>query len=126
MGLDMYLYSCTALRDSDEYTGAVVPVGEYDEVAYWRKHPDLHGWMENLYRERGGVGTFNCIDIELTEDDLVRLIDDIAECALPETSGFFFGKSYCTQEERDNDTKIFYDALTCVRSGDKIIYSSWW
>ena len=27
---------------------------EEEELHYWRKHPNLQGWMENLYREKGG------------------------------------------------------------------------
>jgi hypothetical protein len=28
---------------------------ESQELAYWRKHPNLHGWMEQLYRAKGGT-----------------------------------------------------------------------
>ena len=27
----------------------------YTEIAYWRKHPNLHGWMEDLYYKKGGI-----------------------------------------------------------------------
>lgn len=31
------------------------------ELHYWRKHPNLHGWMEQLYRDKGGAEEiFNC------------------------------------------------------------------
>ena len=36
MGLDQYAY---VLRED----------GETLEIARWRKHPDLHGWMEKLW-----------------------------------------------------------------------------
>jgi hypothetical protein len=36
------------------------------ELAYWRKHPNLQGWMQELYYEKGGEGEFNCVDLELT------------------------------------------------------------
>jgi hypothetical protein len=51
MGLDMYARTTNAKLkspvDFDETDGT--------EFHYWRKHPDLHGWMERLYREKGGI-----------------------------------------------------------------------
>ena len=42
------------------------------------KHPNLHGWMERLYRTRGGKeDKFNCVNIQLTADDLQKLKADI-------------------------------------------------
>jgi hypothetical protein len=29
--------------------------GASRELAYWRKHPSLHGWMEHLFRAKGGT-----------------------------------------------------------------------
>ena len=43
------------------------------ELAYWRKHPNLQGWMQELYYEKGGEGEFNCVDLELTLGDLEAL-----------------------------------------------------
>ena len=40
MGLDQYAYKVVA-HDEDNR----------DEIAYWRKHPNLQGWMEQLWRE---------------------------------------------------------------------------
>jgi hypothetical protein len=32
------------------------------ELHYWRKHPNLHGWMEQHYREKGdSAKSFNCV-----------------------------------------------------------------
>ena len=37
------------------------------ELHYWRKHPNLHGWMESLYYEKGGTAdNFNCVNLQLT------------------------------------------------------------
>ncbi|NRQ19069.1 hypothetical protein [Ensifer sesbaniae] len=66
MGLDMY--ACT-LRESP----ADFEVEEATALHYWREHPDLHGWMERLYREEGAThANFNCINLQLTADDLER------------------------------------------------------
>ena len=40
MGLDMYAY--IARKKSEDFNSA-------REIAYWRKHPNLQGWMENLW-----------------------------------------------------------------------------
>ena len=67
MGLDMHAYRMkfTPSKEvdfSEEIFGRddrgeldyENPIVVAKEIAYWRKHPDLHGWMENLYREKGG------------------------------------------------------------------------
>ena len=83
MGLDMYAYVAnkkgqynefyeTAKLDAinDEYVSDTVT--KPYELAYWRKHPNLHGWMEQLWvskgRPRQSVGwpIFNGIELELT------------------------------------------------------------
>jgi hypothetical protein len=67
---------------------------QHSELHYWRKHPDLHGWMEKLYREKGGAAqSFNCVRMVLAATDLDRLEADIKESRLPDTEGFFFGDS---------------------------------
>lgn len=44
--------------------------GEKEPIAYWRKHPDLHGWMECVWRQkrwrRGGAGTKSRYDYYYT------------------------------------------------------------
>ncbi|MEY9199425.1 hypothetical protein ABIA16_004604 [Sinorhizobium fredii] len=101
MGLDMY--ACT-LREPP-----AVPVDfEVEEATalhYWRKHPNLHGWMERLYREKGGNDPrFNCVNLQLTADDLDRLETAIRDRTLPPTEGFFFGVS---DGREDNDDLTF-------------------
>jgi hypothetical protein len=45
MGLDMYAMTTTeAVADAVDFK-----VGIAAELHYWRKHPNLHGWMEALY-----------------------------------------------------------------------------
>ena len=51
MGLDMYAYS----------TQQVIPPVDFEmpedaqQIAQWRKHPNLHGWMHTLYLHEGGA-----------------------------------------------------------------------
>src|SRR5688572_30017930 len=69
MGLDMFAFTLPTAPDAvvDFTQTGITPV----ELHYWRKHPDLHGWMARLYREKGGIGPdFNCNTLVLTLDDL--------------------------------------------------------
>lgn len=96
-----------------------------EEIHYWRKHPNLQGWMENLYREKGGEDpAFNCVPVLLTAEDLKRLKKDIEERNLPETSGFFFGSSH--DDDATDDLEFIADALKAIEEGYTVYYSSWW
>jgi hypothetical protein len=95
-----------------------------EEVAYWRKHPDLHGWMENLYREKGGrEKSFNGDPVVLTLADLDRLEDDILGENLPQTRGFFFGESGGISLK---DLQFVLDARKAIQEGDTVFYDSSW
>jgi hypothetical protein len=95
-----------------------------EEVAYWRKHPDLHGWMENLYREKGGrEKSFNGDPVVLTLADLDRLEDDILEVNLPKTTGFFFGESGGISL---NNLQFVLEARKAIQEGDTVYYDSSW
>src|SRR5262249_22240445 len=70
MGLDMYAY----ITDQD------IPAVDFSEprdarkICYWRKHPNLHGWMEKLYRAKGGEDDgFNLAPVKLDEADIKAL-----------------------------------------------------
>lgn len=99
--------------------------GENQDLYYWRKHPNLHGWMERLYYQKGGQKeSFNCAPVELTLDDLYILEADINYAKLPETDGFFFGQSYGTEAE--DDLKFIQAARQAIEEGDRVFYDSWW
>lgn len=99
--------------------------GENQDLHYWRKHPNLHGWMERLYYQKGGQKeSFNCAPVELTLDDLYILEADINYAKLPETDGFFFGQSY--GNEAEDDLKFIQAARQAIEEGDKVFYDSWW
>lgn len=125
MGLDMYLFAKEADKEAEEEDVNV-------DIAYWRKHNRLHGWMENLYRDKFPDDTrdFNCVDLELTAEDLDRLEADITDKALPYTQGFFFGGDSYSYEDRDKmyeyDLDVIKKAREQMSNGMKIYYSSWW
>ena len=107
MGLDQYGYA--------------VPEEESEarnELAYWRKHNRLQGWMEQLWNNKGrpnaqthgnAMGDFNCVDLELDANDIDALEEAIENFALPETQGFFFGDdSYLWESEDGNPSSANY------------------
>lgn len=102
------------------------------ELAYWRKHNRLQGWMEDLYARKGGEGEFNCVDLELTEEDLDELESAIDNRNLPETGGFFFGSdSYSDYEDEEwgylnTDREFIEKAREALGEGWKVVYSCWW
>ena len=136
MGLDQYAWARKGEPCKDEEGYNVWPEGE-EELAYWRKHPNLQGWMENLWHEKGcpdgnpdttgtGFGSdFNCVDLELTLSDLDCLEQSLDESALPETSGFFFGEN-SDDHYAEQDRDFIVQARAAIKQGYKVVYSSWW
>ena len=139
MGLDQYAFARKGepIEATEDYTyedfdgnrhvkqRTYVSYEEEHEVAYWRKHPNLQGWMENLWREKGGEGEFNCVDVELTAADLEKLEQDIDYGDLPETEGFFFGNP-SDDRYREGDLEFIREARQYLAYGYKIVYTSWW
>ena len=121
MGLDQYAtYSATGSSESSVIFHT------------WRKHPDLHGWMFELYRTKGGTGAFNADDyVQLTLEDLEALREVIEAGNLSTTTGFFFGKSYRQGEEgfedqQQGDLEFVDKAVELVKDGTSVFYTSWW
>ena len=123
MGLDQY---ATARRgeaktDDEGFTYYEDSI----ELSYWRKHPNLQGWMEELYHEKGGSQDFNCVDLELTLGDLDALEESLDEQALPETAGFFFGTD-SSDYYAEQDREFIREARAAIKQGYTVIYNSWW
>ena len=118
MGLDQY----AAIRlDTKDEEGN----WNQEELAYWRKHPHLQGFMEALYIAKGGTDEFNCVDVELTLEDIDVLEANIKGDSLPETGGFFFGED--SDERYKEDTLEFVEqAKAAIDDGYTVVYSSWW
>jgi len=120
MGLDMYAVA----------TSWEVPLSrqlephEYEELHTWRKHPNLHGWMEALYDEKGGTELFNCVPLVLTPEDLDRLEADVRAANLPHTEGFFFGES--DGSETEDDLAFIAKARKALADGLTVFYYAWW
>ncbi|UOO76501.1 phosphoglycerate kinase [Neisseria sp. Dent CA1/247] len=92
MGLDMYGYTMRAEFAGDRQTDEEREQAQLTDIAYWRKFNHLHGWMEELYREKGGQDeVFNCRTVRLELADLERLEQALDNDELEYTPGFFFG-----------------------------------
>tara|TARA_R100000234_G_scaffold101176_2_gene70196 strand:+ start:4808 stop:5227 length:420 start_codon:yes stop_codon:yes gene_type:complete len=116
MGLDMYLEGERYHSKYNKNGEVKRPrCGDYPvkqsilDMGYWRKHPDLHGYIVNTYAD----GVDECQEILLNSEAL----EDIA-CAIEDnrlahgTSGFFFGNSddYNNSEDRKENAEIFRKA----------------
>ena len=129
MGLDMYAYVATKPGAQEEYYEEVNANGtatQPRELAYWRKHPNLHGWMEQLYYDKGGgVDSFNGVELELTWDDIDLLENDILNNQLPSTSGFFFGTD-ADDYYKEEDLQFVKNARAELFMGLRVFYNSSW
>ena len=127
MGLDQTAYQVKSDYDSDSRTETTTKT----ELHYWRKHNRLQGWMEELWRSKGGDGEFNLVDVTLDEDDLDRLEAAIQNKKLPETGGFFFGSDSYEDYEgedgyKDSDIEFVQKARKALQGGWRVVYSCWW
>jgi hypothetical protein len=142
MGLDQYAYVAAQAGDRDRYwdAGELVnneftsPLPAPRELAYWRKHPNLQGWMEQLWIDKGCPGRedpddpnnmFNCVELELTWEDLDNLERAVRHGQLPKTSGFFYGDS-SDEYYLENDLAFIQAAGAELFLGLKVFYNSSW
>jgi hypothetical protein len=136
MGLDMYAYAAANEKQYDEFWAD----GEYDpdskdyvntavskpkELAYWRKHPNLHGWFHREWESRGNKGDFNGDQLEITWDMLERLESAVVNGELPATSGFFFGNG-ADDYYRKQDLEFVKQARAELFLGLRVFYNSSW
>jgi hypothetical protein len=111
--------------ESYDYNTDSGPVAKPREIAYWRKHPNLHGWMHRLWNEKGHSGDFNGDELELTFEDLDRLEYVVKHKELPGTSGFFFGND-SDDYYRDQDLEFIRQARSELTQGMRVFYNSSW
>ncbi len=126
MGLDMYAF----IVDAEVARGGVVDVALGDtatEICYWRKFNALHGWMEDLYRQKGGSKeSFNCTTVRLTANDLDRLEMDTGNNKLVPVNGFFFGVQEIDSEDIESVAGFVKLARQALADGKAVFYDSWW
>lgn len=138
MGLDQYLYSAAragAFRDywdGYDFDKGTSNQPEPRELGYRRKHPNLHGWMEQLWHEKGRPGNddtamFNGVELELTREDIDRLEQDIlsGRVSALRTVGFFFGDA-SDDHYREQDLAFVREARADLFMGLRVFYNSSW
>ena len=111
----------------------------------WRYHPDLHGWMNELYRRRGGVNFIlpSCGEdceiepgaeqptpcfcgeyLQLTPQDMADFQQDVRLGRLPRTHGCCFGESGANR--RQEDLEFIPLALWALAEGKVLFYQGSW
>jgi hypothetical protein len=118
MGLDMYLMGRKDCK-TFEYEGSK-PIYEdghivdhvYLQIGYWRKHPNLHGYIVQAFAD----GEDDCRPIHLDEDKIDQIIAAIKDRSLPDTTGFFFGRSDGSDEEVAEDIEILTKAKDWLKA----------
>lgn len=140
MGLDQYAMAVMPHKENTDLSIGWTREdgdGKVTEIAYWRKHANLQGWMENLYvrkceangispncDERWGGVVFNCQPLRLTFQDLADLEQAVTGNDLPHTTGFFFGESH--PETRKDDLAFIEKARQAIGMDMEVYYDSWW
>lgn len=115
MGLDMYAKKVRpdcATELFDYLRPEDVSYNSFD-LFYWRKHHELHNWMQNLYHSKGGTDEFNCIPLLLTVDDLKQLRKDI-----PDIND--------DKAQAHEDLGFVKLALKAIDEGYCVYYDSWY
>lgn len=124
MGLDMYLHA-EKYYHGKAAEGAWKKKSERYDAGYWRKHPNLHGYIVQEFAE----GVDECQEIELSADNIRQIIKASKENALPYTTGFFFGES--TPKRNAEGIAFFEKALEWLETEEEgvwrsIIYRASW
>jgi len=147
MGLDMYAYAAANEKQYDQYwedghwenDQYVSKTTKPKELAYWRKHPNLHGWFEQEWRSNQysvqtvdasepvdpDTDQFNGVQLEITWDMLERLEYDVINGELPGTSGFFFGNN-ADADYYEQDLEFIRQARAELFLGLRVFYNSSW
>lgn len=150
MGLDQYAYvsSKSGQRSAFYETGEFVNgdfvnpnISNPRDIAYWRKHLNLHGWMERLWLRKQFISVdeidqfiqgkfpprkFNGVELELTWDDIMLLEHDIksGKMAALNITGFF-GKPR-DDYYREQDLEFCASAKSELFIGLRVFYNASW
>lgn len=122
MGLDMYFYEVPKGKEPGS--------NDMEELQYFRKHSDLHGWLEDEWRKQSDEhanadwNAFNCVYMEITPQILMRLKDYLTLPEKKHYQGFFWGATDDAQWEQTRELIPRIEEI--IKSGNKVYYSSWW
>lgn len=132
MGLDMYAYTISK-EIADKYQDTDPSfTDEFREsinwnFAYWRKFKALHGWMEDLYRKKGGTDPyFNCNIVRLKQEDIDALEETAKNKKLEGRAGFFFGSTEVDKDDYEAIHDFVKKCREAFNEGLAVYYDSWW
>ncbi len=114
MGLDMYVFGHNANEANQDYVG--------EGLAYWRKHPNLHGYIVKTFAD----GVDECQRIPLTVEQIDQTIAAVRANALPHTDGFFFGVSCCADNNNTTEKLQAVKAWLLEHPGCIVYYQASW
>ena len=101
-----------------------------EEIFYWRKNIDLHGWFERLYKEKGGAVDEFYGPVELTADDIENLWRVVYSNGLPEYQTTNDSGRYPDGQPghhwREHDLRFIKKARKQLEKGYKLFYDSSW
>jgi hypothetical protein len=129
VGLDMYAWAVPDKPGLPDFSYHPEDT-KVEEFQYWRKHANLHGWMEALWTKKGGSDPDGfCTPLRLTLADLDALEADLRK--LPHTTGFFFGVSPTEgdegfEEQVEEDRGFIAKAREMIALGMAVYYDSSW
>jgi hypothetical protein len=142
MGLDQYAMAVYPHKENTDfdYVWTSDDLDKVTDLAQWRKHADLQGYMEELFyakKEKAGEflegdwktfkrdwKTFNCQAVRLSFQDLQDLEEAVNLENLPHTTGFFFGESH--PDDKKDTLKFIVKARKAIAQDMEIYYYSWW
>jgi len=131
MGLDQYAYARPPRKRNGD---------DDEQICDWRKHNRLQGWMQQLWEDKGRpnaktegdeMGDFNCVELQLTAQDIDNLEYAIENFELPEANGFFWGSdSYFWNNENDEpfpENEYWYKKhdLNFVKQAREMLDKKW-
>jgi len=126
MGLDMYLTGEKFLMPDYQNPGIHPQEDGFRvrsrtlELGYWRKHPNLHGYIVQTF----AGGKDECQTIDLDPDDIRTIVAAVQAGNLPCTTGFFFGSSDTSPERIAEDIRIFEKALSWLQTEESSVFRS--
>ena len=128
MGLDSNIDSIPRKLTNTVIEQKFEKLDQFDvsSIGYWRKANHIHGWMEELYKRKGGTEEFNCVNVQLTVEDLTELLNLVIANKLKPVSGFFFGGNNVPKTLDTHTIRIICAALDAINNDNRDVYFSSW